>query len=213
MLRKMKASIRAKLEPIARKHYVKSHYGKLKNTNFSIFSQGCWGGVLTQDLGMPYTSPTCNLFFTAPDFIKFCENPQHYLNWDMTECDKKAEGIRVSYPVGKLDDINLHLMHYHTFEGSKEKWNRRIARINFDNLFLVMTDRDGGTEKILARFAKLPYPKVFFSHLPHPEYDFVCYIPGVESQAQIGDVTQIINLKGERLTDPYFDPIKFLNRE
>ena len=104
-------------------------------------------------------------------------------------------------------------MHYNRFEETKEKWNRRIGRINYDNLFLVMTDRDGATDETLERFARLPYPKAYFSHRPHPEYDFVCYIPGFENQLQIGDVTQIINLKGERLTDPYFDPIKFLNRE
>ena len=210
---KILAVIKSKYEPLSRRIYVKSHYKKLRNRDFSIISQNCWGGVLTQDLGMPYTSPTCNLYFTASDFVKFCENMKYYLSLEMVECDKKAEHIDVAYPVGKLDDIYVYFVHYKTFEEAKWKWTHRIERINFDNLFLAMTDRDGGTDCVLERYAKLPYSKVYFSHIPHPVYDCVCYIPGFEDQPQVDDVTQIINLKGQRLTDPYFDPIKFLNRD
>ena len=42
--------------------YLKLMRFRLKKKNFSIISNDCWGGSVYLDLGIPYTSPTVNLF-------------------------------------------------------------------------------------------------------------------------------------------------------
>ena len=44
---------------------------KLKNTDFTIFSQNCIGSIMYHDLGQPFKSPTINLLITPKDFIRF----------------------------------------------------------------------------------------------------------------------------------------------
>ena len=43
---------------------------RLKKKKFSIISNDCWGGSVYLDLGIPYTSPTVNLFMLFNDIIK-----------------------------------------------------------------------------------------------------------------------------------------------
>lgn len=47
---------------------------KLKNTEFTIISNNCWGGFIYQKYGLKYQSPTIGLFFMGKDYIKFCSN-------------------------------------------------------------------------------------------------------------------------------------------
>ena len=57
----------------------------LKNKDYSIISNNCWGGVVSRDRGIKYNSPTCGLFFYAKDYLKFLSNLDYYLNSEMTE--------------------------------------------------------------------------------------------------------------------------------
>ena len=52
---------------------------KLKNTDFTIFSQNCIGSIMYHDLGQPFKSPTINLLITPKDFIRFMGKIQWYL--------------------------------------------------------------------------------------------------------------------------------------
>src|SRR5688572_22103122 len=90
----------------------------LQNKDFTIISNNCWGGIIYQDLQLPYLSPTVNLYMFIPCYIKFLENLEFYLNkkLDFTEESKYNQAninkIRKWYPIGKLDDIELHFIHY-----------------------------------------------------------------------------------------------------
>ena len=57
-------------------------------------------------------------------------------------------------------------MHYHSEQEAQEKWDARSQRLDFDNLFIMMTDKDGGKGakyEDLQAFDSLPYPnKVVF---------------------------------------------------
>lgn len=66
----------------------------------------------------------------------------------------------IYYPLALLGDIEIHFLHYKNEFEVKEKWSRRILRINWDNLFLKMNDSDGADENILKLFDK---NKVIFS--------------------------------------------------
>ena len=53
---------------------------KLKNKNFSIISNNCFGGIIYRNNHLLYNSPTCGLFFMAPEYIKFIYNIRKYIN-------------------------------------------------------------------------------------------------------------------------------------
>ena len=66
------------------------------------------------------------------------------------------------FPVAMLEDITLNLMHYKSFEEAVDAWETRKARINWDNLIVIMIAVE---EKYLEQFDALPYNKK------------VCFVP------------------------------------
>lgn len=78
----------------------------------------------------------------------------------MTQIKKK----NINYPIGKLDDVTVYGQHYNDFNELKAKWNERKERINWNNIFIFMIERDGCTYQDLLEFDKLPYKnKVVFT--------------------------------------------------
>ena len=47
-----------------------------------------------------------------------------------------------SYPLALLDDIEIHFLHYQSESEAREKWQRRLARIHWDNLYFKFNDND-----------------------------------------------------------------------
>lgn len=181
--------------------------------NASIFSSNCNGGIISHDLGLPFLSPTVNLFMRAEDFIKFCENPEYYLSIDeMVECrDEKVIGSR-TYPVAFLGDLTLFLVHYPSVKAAQEKWNERKKRIDPNNIIIMNTDREGMTDELKDRFERLPYRKVMFTHLPDDKHPSCFYIKGYEDSSCVGIVTDHDTWDGKRPIDQ-FDYVRFLNGE
>jgi uncharacterized protein (DUF1919 family) len=117
----------------------------------------------------------------------------------------------MNYPIGKLGELELHFVHYKNINEAKEKWNERRIRINYDNLFIMMTDNDGCSEETIKRFEKLPYRnKVFYTKKNYKQYEYTHYIKGFEDQICLGDITMYRNIFGQKLYDS-FDYIKWLN--
>lgn len=83
-------------------------------------------------------------------------------------------------------------MHYRSEQEAKEKWEARSQRLNFDNLFIIMTDKyrgKGVDYEHLQAFDNLPYPnKVVFTHKPYPEFKSAFYIKGFENENEVGDL-------------------------
>lgn len=123
----------------------------------TIISQNCIGGVIYHDLGMQFLSPTINLFFKEPDFVRFVLNLEHYM---ACELEMRWEE---EYPVGRLDDIEIHFMHYETCKEAKEKWERRKQRINWDSILVLASDQEGFDEVVFQQWKQIPYAKVLFT--------------------------------------------------
>ena len=158
-MRNYKLAIGTKLRKFRNKKMRK----KLKNKP-SIITNHCIGGIISHDLGLQFKSPTVNLKILPDDFIKFIENLDKYLNAEFVEIESE-----LNYPVAKLDDITVYFVHYKTFEQAVQKWNERKARIDFNNIRVIMTAREGASEETLKRFDALPYKKVLFDDVAHPE--------------------------------------------
>lgn len=178
---------------------------RLTNSNFSIISSDCTGGCMYHDLREQFMSPTINMFFCATDYIKFLKKLDHYVLCEIKDAGISDEG----YPRGKLDDIELELVHYKSVEDANIMWQRRAKRINRDNIILVFNDRNGCSIQHIKEFDALPYKrKVCFTHVPYPDIKSVFYIPGCEEQEMIGTVT---GWNGYRRRYDVFDYVHFIN--
>lgn len=130
---------------------------ELKTENFTIISQNCIGGVFYHDMGLQFQSPTINLFFEAPDFLKFVTNLHCYI-------EKQPDMYwGKDYPIGELGDIKVHFMHYSTCREAMNAWARRKERIDYDRIVILATDRDGFTDEEFRKWKALPYQKVLFT--------------------------------------------------
>lgn len=177
----------------------------------SILSMNCTGGIISHDLGLQFRSPTVNLYLRAKDFIKLCENLAHYLAIDhFVPCDNPDVVGDRTYPIAYLDDLVLYLVHYQSVEEAEAKWNERKKRINWDNVVIFNTDREGMTEELKDRFQHLPYRKVMFTHLPDEKHTSCFYIKGYEKDSCVGIITDHDSWDGKRPIDQ-FDYVSFLN--
>lgn len=156
---------------------------RLAEWDFSILSQNCIGGVLYHDMGLRFLSPTVNLYFTAPDFVRFVLNLEHYLDidpvmaWDET------------YPVGNLEDITIRFMHYRTCAEARMDWNRRKARINKGKILVLCTDMEDFTEEVFAQWQTIAYPKILYSsNISYAEHPDTVFYPQYESAGRVPDL-------------------------
>ena len=192
----------------------------LNNKDFSIISNNCWGGICYEYFGMRKDSPTIGLWFFAEDYIKFVSNLKYYLSLEMiiinpkeAKCySKLIEMKSTDGLVGVLGDIEISLLHYHDPEIALKKWNRRVKRINYDNLILKFSYMNGCTYDLLKDFDELDlskissnYKKIMFVPKPMPEFKSSIYVKGFEGSGQISNDTFVFN--------QYFDLFRFLNNK
>lgn len=69
------------------------------------------------------------------------------------------------YPLGLLDDVEIHFLHYGSSTEAAEKWNRRKARIDWEHLYVKFAmDKDYADEQLLEAFERMSYRnKICFS--------------------------------------------------
>ncbi len=165
-----------------RRLYLALKRTKLKNKTPSVLASNCNGAMILHDMKCRYNSPTVNLYIEAEDYLKFLKDPGRYLNKKPVKIDSD-----LPFPVGKIDDISIYFMHYNTFAEAESKWTERSKRVDFNNLFIMMTDKNGCTYEHIAEFDALPYKnKVIFTHKPYPEFKSVFYIKEFENDGEVG---------------------------
>jgi uncharacterized protein (DUF1919 family) len=121
---------------------------------------------------MEFCSPTINLQILPEEFPKFCKNLTYYMKVELMEC--KAMSLRhekmcehmfgyvpTEYPMGLLDDILVVFQHYKTFEESKECWDKRKARVDYDSIGYFMHAKNETYADCVKEFLAL--------NLPHSE--------------------------------------------
>ena len=177
-----------KLQRIVKRFYWRY---SLSNKDFSLVSNNCLGGVILHQLGVRFNSPFVNLFICAEDYVTLLENLDKYLK----EKIENVTPVDSKYPIGLLGGrIMIHFMHYNTFESAVECWYRRCERINMDNLYIIMSERDGCTLEHIKRFDKLPYQhKVIFCSFPQKEVKSLYYVKGFEA---LGEVDMLLYQPG-----------------
>ena len=144
---------------------------KLYNTNFTIISNNCWAGHVYRYFGIPYLTPTVGLYFFADDYLKLLQRLRYYMQQDLhfislSESKHQNElldhgGKSLTCPIGVLDDIEVIFLHYKTAEEAQHKWYRRRERMNWDNLYVKMSQMNGCSEDMMKEFDLLPFDNKF----------------------------------------------------
>jgi len=180
----------------ARKYNVVRHIRGIKSRDFSLIASNCTGTLPYRFLNMPNLSPTINLYFHAPDYIKFVYNLEHYLSQPLRfvatsryEHGREVHANCGRYPIGLIDDIEIHFMHYSSEKDVLEKWSRRVDRVNFDNLVFTFTDRDLCTPELMQKFCDLPArKKLMLTSRPMPTMPCALAVPACRGFSEINDV-------------------------
>lgn len=200
-----------KWNPWFREHIINPRNRKrLKNHHISILCNNCVGAVMAHDLGLQFLSPFVNLWLLPKDYIKFCEEINHYLKCDLKFISSSKDTF--DYPVAMLDDITIYFQHYHTEEEAKTSWDKRKERLSIRDIRCLLIERDGCTKDDLIRFSNLPYPTASLVHKPMPEIKNTHYIHGFENHGQVGDTILFKHNQyfGYRYYDD-FDYVSFFN--
>lgn len=164
----IKETIKNKLKPIIYPVINFIPRKRLKNKQFTIICDNCWAGKVYQELGLPYQTPFIGMFVFSPDYIKILKNIKYYLSGDISlrfiKESKYIQEFDNRYPIALLDDIELHFLHYANETEARQKWERRLRRINWDNLYFKFNDNDECSYELMQEFEALPFKsKVIFS--------------------------------------------------
>lgn len=166
---------------------------RLMNRSFSLISSDCTGGCWAKDLRVRMNSPTRNFYFNADDYIKFCSNLDYYLELEPLTYRGSYSGEGSQYLMASLGDLKMFLVHYDSIEQARLAWLRRRERVNSENMFFIMNDRNLCTEREIEAFDALPYQnKVCFTHIPYRKYKSTFYIAGSETRACVKGVMNYV---------------------
>lgn len=128
-------------------------------------------GFIYQRYGLKYLSPTIGTNIEPSHFIKFCQNYKYYISLELEESlDYNQDwfssigGGEINFPVGKLGDILIYFQHYKNFQEAKHNWDKRKARINHENLYMILYDTNPNI-KNFKEFEKINFKnKLYLYH-------------------------------------------------
>ena len=87
-------------------------------------------------------------------------------------------------------------------------------RIDWDNIYYIMNDRNGCTDKDIEEYNQLPYKnKVLFTHLPKKKMESCFYIKGFEKDKSVGTITAFETCHPFRRRMDRFDWVKWINKK
>ena len=155
-------------ELFGEKFLAKNRRKKLNNKDFSIISNNCWGGHVYRHFGLPYSSPTVGLYFFADEYIRFITNLETNLHKPLriikvseskyySELKKRNQ---LNVPIGVLaDDIEIVFLHYKNEDEVINKWNRRVERVNLNNLIVKFSEMNLCKVENIIQFENISFAK------------------------------------------------------
>lgn len=186
---------------------------QLRNRDFSLLAPNCMGGILLHDLGLRFMTPTVNLMMTQTDFLEFVLHMDTYLAAEFSffqHPDYTCPCAKLS-PAG-LPPVTVHFTHYKTEEEAVRKWNERAERINRENLFVFIEERDGIGRRELERMKELRVRGVVaFTCNEYPDLPYCVYLPKYHKTGEVGNILKKTLLDDSREYEHYFDFVKWFN--
>lgn len=168
---------------------------RLENKNFTILSENCLAGVIYHDFNMQFRTPLINGEFSTQDYIKFLQSPEYYMKQELVFVSSKDDSLpefyhNLDFPVARLGDLYYRFTHYQMPEEKiRTIWNKRKARINWDNVYVVLCEKKGCTLEHMKAFEALPYKhKLILTCRYYPELKYGFYIKGFEEIGYIDNL-------------------------
>lgn len=179
---------------------------RLNNTDFTIICNNCWGGYVYRRYNLPYNTPTVGLYFFPKDYIRFINNLRYYLESEINfikyeesqYCTELEKNNQTKVPIGKIDDIEIIFLHYTSEEEARAKWQRRVKRVNYDNLIFKFSEMNSCTEKDLINFDSLKARKK------------ICFVT-VDCKVPISCGIVYKSATGEQITDDTSEYGRYIN--
>lgn len=172
---------------------------QLKKRNFTIISNNCWGGICYEYYGIKKLSPTVGMYFYAGDYIKFIANLRYYLSQEITMISasesKHVESLNKKgelwAPVGKIDDIEVIFLHYRNPEIAKEKWQKRVKRINWNNIIYKFSYMNECSDEMIDSFLEITKneKRVCFVGIDHWKARGIYEVPVSDCGQVVDDTT------------------------
>ena len=197
------------------KKFADSRRKQLKNTEFTIISNNCWGGMVYESFNLPKQSPTVGLFFMADEYIRFLQEFPNILGEEIKFISpyesRYIDFLRLdnrfgTYPIGMIGNIEISFLHYHSEEEVISKWRRRCERIVPENILIKMNDQNLCTEEHIQKFEHIPLEnKVFFSSKQYKGMDNLIYISEARKQECVYASQEPVIFRR------HFDEIKYIN--
>ena len=175
----------------------------------TLICNNCLAGCILHDYNMRFDTPTINLWIPFPDYIKFLQRLEFFVNADFQEI--KEDGI--NYPIGLLGgEVKVYFLHYHSFSQAVYKWKQRAKRIHWDNIKLILVERDGCQSHDLNDFDSLPITKkIALTRLNNPILNSAFHIKGYEDKKELGNIMSFKGVLGKKIYDQY-DWYSFLKK-
>ena len=181
-------------------------YRQLQHSKLSILSKDCFGGIITNLMGLPFRSPFINLFMLDNEYIRFLRSPRVYMEEKLVFQKTAFErNLKFDYPIFTMGNVSVYMNHYPDFDAAVEIWNKRKQRINWYNLFVTMhTDQ----QEILEQFDELPYSKKVCFVPFKSNLDSAWYVdPKIKQDSSFGHA---IHLFGRGDNPSYYDMFDML---
>lgn len=188
--------------------FQKKQRRRLINKKFSLLTGNCMGGYIYHQLGLKFSSPTINMMITNKDFVKIIFDQKYYMELNPIPYeDPEYPGV----PSALLGDVVLHFTHYKNAEEGIDAWNTRKERIDYDNLYVIISDIDL-TEEDIARLQNAPVKKIVVMTSKNYGFDHCLYLPVYEGQPHVGLLIGK-TISGKWRFEKYFDFVKWLNSD
>lgn len=187
----------------------------LKNKDFTIISNNCWGGIVYQDYDLEYTTPTVGVYFFAEEYIKFLRNIKGYLDMKLEFIDSakskyyqymQENNLETNVPIGLLGDVEIVFLHYKSNEEAEGKWERRKKRINWNNLIVKFNDQNLCNEELIYEFDSLKFSNKLCFTAKHYE--------GLKSVVVFDEYSNeqfVLNDTKKSIYKKYIDTTKYIN--
>lgn len=176
--------------------------------NFTLLTANCMAGYIYHQLGCSFQSPTVNLMMLQPDFYKLVQNLKVYSSKRFTELPTGVGGV----PRGLLDDLVVNFTHYRTYQDGIEAWYKRFHRVDYSNIYIIATDRDGVGKSDIKALGNVKCKKILCFTADKYDYPWCFQIEQFAGESQIGDIIGK-TLSGKWRFENFFDYVGWLNSD
>ncbi len=156
--------------------------------SFTIISDDCWSYGPYVDFRVKFSTPFIGIRIEPPCYLELLKDIQGYVESPLTfinyskynHVNSWREKDRLDFPIARLKNgIELLFVHESNEDIGREKWQRRLTRINWNNLFIKFRESSWGFDpQYLIEFDQLEYEyKICFTMEERPAFDWAISAP------------------------------------